>query len=89
MARRSQRPDADRTLDLGNWTVADAVDNVYTVPAGVTLGPNETVRLHTGSGTDTATDLYWGAGSPVWNNGGDTVIVTTDEGEAVLRETYS
>jgi competence protein ComEC len=45
--------------------------------------------LHTGSGTDTATDLYWDAGRPVWNNDGDTVTVTTSEGEVVIEEAYS
>jgi len=59
------------------------------VPEGVSLDPGETVTLHTGSGTDTATDLYWGSGSPVWNNGGDTVFVTTDDGELVVEESYS
>jgi competence protein ComEC len=47
------------------------------------------VTLHTGTGTDSATDRYWGSGAPVWNNGGDTVVVTDDEGTVVLRETYS
>jgi len=79
----------NRTLDMGNWTVEDSVGHTYTVPEGFSLGANETVTLHTGSGTDNATDLYWGSSSPIWNNGGDTVIVTTDEGVEVLREEYS
>ncbi|WP_436932433.1 lamin tail domain-containing protein [Halosimplex halobium] len=83
------RNTGDETLNLSGWTVADAADHTYTVPDGVTLAPNATVTLHTGSGTDTDSDLYWGAGTPIWNNGGDTVIVTTKDGEEVLRETYS
>jgi len=35
-----------------------------------TLGPGAKVKLHTGSGSDSATDLYWGQGSHVWNNTG-------------------
>ncbi len=79
----------DESLDLGGWTVADAADHTYTVPDGFTLAPNATVTLHTGNGTDTDSDLYWEAGSPIWNNGGDTVIVTTADGEEVLREGYT
>jgi len=46
------------------------------------------VTLHTGSGSDTGSDLYWGYGSAVWNNGGDTVTVTTNTGEVVIEESY-
>ncbi|ELZ20864.1 competence-like protein [Halosimplex carlsbadense 2-9-1] len=79
----------DASLDLSGWAIADAADHTYTVPDGVTLAANASVTLHTGSGTDTDSDLYWGAGSPIWNNGGDTVIVTTADGDEVLRESYS
>ena len=76
------------TLDLSGWTVADDADHTYTIPDGFTLGPDETVTLYTGSGTATDSELYWGSGSPIWNNDGDTVIVTTDEGDRVLEESY-
>lgn len=75
-------------LDLSGWTVADEADHTYTVPEGVVLDAGTTVTLHSGSGSDTATELYWNASGPVWNNGGDTVIVTNADGEEVLRETY-
>ncbi|MEZ3118122.1 lamin tail domain-containing protein [Halobaculum sp. MBLA0147] len=78
----------DAELDLSGWTVADAADHVYTVPDGTTLAPGEELTLHTGSGTDTASDLYWGADSPIWNNAGDTVIVRTPDGEVVIEEAY-
>lgn len=76
------------TLDLSGWTVADEADHVYTIPDGFTVAPGETVTLYTGSGTATDNELYWGSGSPIWNNDGDTVIVTTNEGDNVLKETY-
>jgi len=76
------------TLDLSGWTVEDEAGKRYAIPEGVTLAPGETLTLRTGSGTDTGTDLYWGAGSPVWNNDGDTVIVANATGERVLAESY-
>ncbi|WP_267644091.1 lamin tail domain-containing protein [Haloarchaeobius amylolyticus] len=80
--------DGDSTVDMSGWMVTDAAGNSYTVPDGFTLEPGESVTLHTGSGEDTETDLYWGSGSPVWNNDGDTVIVQTANGETVLEEAY-
>ncbi|WP_415380531.1 lamin tail domain-containing protein [Halosimplex sp. TS25] len=76
-------------LDLSGWTVADAADHTCTFPDGFTLDSDATVTLHTGSGSDSDTDLYWGSGSPIWNNGGDTVIVTNRAGDEVIREEYS
>lgn len=78
----------DATVDLSGWTVVDEAGHTYTIPDGVSLAPGERVTVHTGSGENTATDLYWGAGSPVWNNGGDTVLIRDADGEVVLRETY-
>ncbi|MFD1572066.1 lamin tail domain-containing protein [Halorubrum laminariae] len=79
----------NETLDLSGWTIEDEAGQRYTVPEGFELAADETVTLHTGSGTSTTTELYWGSGSPIWNNGGDTVIVSTANGEHVLEETYS
>jgi competence protein ComEC len=80
---------ASETLDMSGWTVADDADHTYTIPDGFTLGSGETVTLYTGSGTATESELYWGSGSPIWNNDGDTVIVTSSEGDRVLEESYS
>ncbi len=76
------------TLDLSGWTVEDEAGKRYVVPDGATLAPGETLTLRTGSGTDTEGELYWGAGSPVWNNDGDTVIVANATGDRVLEESY-
>jgi competence protein ComEC len=78
----------DEPLSLEGLTVEDETGKQYTFPDG-SLEPGATVTLRTGSGTDTETDLYWGAGRPVWNNGGDTVIVIDRDGERVLTEEYS
>jgi len=79
---------ADEPLDLSGWQVADAAGHTYTVPSGVRLAPGERMTLHTGDGTDTSTDRYWGSERPIWNNDGDTVLVTTDAGDRVLEEAY-
>jgi competence protein ComEC len=78
----------EEPLDLSGWTVADEAGHTYRFPDGTTLAPGKTLTLHTGSGTDGDGHYYWGSGRPVWNNGGDTVFVRTDEGTIVLEVTY-
>lgn len=78
----------DAPLDVSGWTVADEAGHEYAFPAGTTVDPGATVTVHTGSGTDSRTDVYWGAGSPVWNNDGDAVTVRTANGSLVTRRSY-
>ncbi|WEL24899.1 MBL fold metallo-hydrolase [Haloferax volcanii] len=76
-------------LDVAGWSVSDAAGRTYTFPSGTTLDASATVTLHTGTGTDTSTDYYWGFGSAIWNNGGDTITVTDNTGALVLKEAYA
>jgi competence protein ComEC len=46
-------------------------------------------ELHTGSGADSQTDLYWGqSGTAVWNNDGDTIKVLDPQGYVVASYSY-
>lgn len=78
----------DEVVDLTGWTVEDEADHTYRFPDGFALEPGAVVTIHTGSGTDTDTDLYWGSGSAVWNNGGDTIIVRNGNGNVVIEREY-
>jgi len=78
----------DETFALGGWTVRDEAGHTYVFPDGFALGPGELVTLYTGSGTDTATELYWGRTGAVWNNGGDTLTLVDDSGATVLERSY-
>ena len=70
------------TKTLTGWTLRDPDKHVYTFPE-FKLKPGKTVTIHTGDGTDTKTDLFWDAGSYVWNNGGDTAILKDVNGKPV------
>lgn len=72
----------DRPVDLTGWGVQDeSSSHRFAFPAGFTLPPGASVRIHSGQGRPTATDLYWGeVGSAVWNNGGDTVFLVDPSG---------
>lgn len=75
-------------ITFNGWTVRDEADHTYTFPSDATLATGASLTLHTGRGTDTETDRYWGATSAVWNNDGDTVIVENASGTVVARRSY-
>ncbi len=76
-------------LDQTGWSVQDEVGKTYTFPSGFTLAAGAQVTLHTGTGSDTQTDLYWGrTDSAVWNNGGDTVYVYDDSDTLHTSQSY-
>lgn len=63
-------------------TLSDEPNHVYTFPAFV-LAAGATVTVHTDVGTITDTDLYWGFGSSVWNNIGDTASLFRSDGSLI------
>ena len=55
----------------------------FDLPAGAQ------VRVRTGCGRDTSTDLYWcEQGSAVWNNSGDTAFLSDPRGNTVDTRSY-
>jgi hypothetical protein len=79
---------ASTDQDMTGWAVEDEAGHTYQFPDGFTLGAGDAVRLHTGSGTDTSTDLYWGSGTYVWNDSGDTVYLYDDAGSLHTSRSY-
>jgi hypothetical protein len=71
--------------DITRWHVADRHGSGYTFPP-FTLAGGASVRLHTGTGVNSGTDLYWGKGAAVWTNGNDTVYLYDQDW--VLVDTY-
>jgi len=74
-------------LAIGNWTISDEADHTYTFPPNATIPANGSVRLYSGSGTDTATAFYRDDG-PIWNNGGDSATLTAANGTVVADVSY-
>jgi len=71
-----------RPVDLTGWGVRDeSASHRFEFPDGFRLAPGASVRIHTGCGSDTGTDLFWCiSGSAVWNNDGDTAFLTDPAG---------
>lgn len=69
---------------LTGWTLADEDGNVYTFP-DFSLWGGGAVNVHTASGPNTTTDLYWGQPAAAWNPG---ELVTLRDGESKVIVTY-
>jgi micrococcal nuclease len=79
---------------MGGWTLSDNASHVYTF-AQFTLHPGASVTVHTGSGTDSAADLFWGRGCVqgsyfgcVWNDGGDKATLKDGNGNTISTYEY-
>jgi murein DD-endopeptidase MepM/ murein hydrolase activator NlpD len=60
---------APATLDLSGFTIKNKAGDVFTFPSGFTLTTDRTtVKVFTGSGTNTSTELFWGQTAGKWNN---------------------
>jgi hypothetical protein len=81
--------DGPTRLDISGWTVTDEADNTFRFPDGTTLAAGERVTLHSGSGTDTDSEFYWGSDRPLWKNLGDTVLVRDADGLIRIRQSYN
>jgi competence protein ComEC len=75
----------DNPQNLTGWTLADEGNHQYTFPEDFTIDPGALVKVHTGSGEDTATDLYWNRSTPVWNNDGDIATLRDSSGNVVAE----
>jgi len=65
--------------NLTGWTLRDNANHVYTF-GSFRLAAGKSVRVHTGKGTNTATNLYWGHSWYIWNNTGDTAYLRNSAG---------
>ena len=70
---------------LTGWYLKDGQGNIYTFPQ-LTLYKGGTVMVHTASGVDTPTDLYWGRTAPAWQPGEN---VSLYDAQGVVRAPYS
>ena len=81
------------SVAMTNWTLRDKAGHVYRFPRFV-LGAHKSVYVHTGTGTNSAINLYWGHKPPssssyVWDNSGtETARLENAAGRTVDYRTY-
>lgn len=59
--------------------------HTYKFPRGFKLGAKKSVTLHSGKGRNGGGKLYWGSGSAIWNNTGDTATLIDRRGRVLDR----
>lgn len=79
------RNDGAAPVDLTGWRVRDeSASNRFDFPDGFTLAPGIRVRIRSGCGEPTASELFWcAAGAAIWNNDGDTAFLLDPAGNVV------
>ena len=72
---------------MKGWKITDkSKKHTYKFPSSFTLKSKKTVTLYTGKGRNTATKLFWGRTSGVWNNKGDTAYLYNAHGKLVYKK---
>jgi hypothetical protein len=74
-------------VNLDGWTLEDESGHTYTFDH-YRLPGRATVRIHTGEGRDTRTDLFQDRRQYVWNNDHDTATLRNDRGRLVDEESW-
>ncbi|GAA3153093.1 lamin tail domain-containing protein [Streptomyces rameus] len=69
-------------VSLRGWVLKDASNHRYVFP-DVRIGAGKYLKVHTGSGSDTASDKYQDRRAYVWNNDRDTATLTRASGTKV------
>ncbi|MEU0052010.1 lamin tail domain-containing protein [Streptomyces sp. NPDC006309] len=69
-------------VSLKGWVLKDASNHRYVFPS-VRIGAGKYLKVHTGSGSDTASDKYQDRRAYVWNNDKDTATLTRASGTRV------
>ena len=68
------------------WKLEDEAKHYYLFPDMV-IEPEQNITVHTGTGSDNSTHLFWNSGNPVWNNDHDIAYLYNAKGELV--DSYS
>ncbi|MDX1414461.1 MAG: lamin tail domain-containing protein [Candidatus Promineifilaceae bacterium] len=69
---------------LGDWKLADQFGNFYTFGPITLFGDGAGILVHTSSGQDSATDLFWGSEDSLWESGD--MVILYDAAGAVQAE---
>lgn len=68
-------------VSLVGWKIADEDSHAYVFGQVTLFGEGAAIVVHSNSGEDGPTDLYWGAQEPIWR-AGETLTLLDSEGTA-------
>ena len=73
--------------DLGAWVLRNVLGRSFNFPPGFKLATGQTVKVHTGAGADTATDLHWGYRvNPAWETGDKLTLHNQEDVEVFVSD---
>ncbi|MBU1050755.1 lamin tail domain-containing protein [Candidatus Bipolaricaulota bacterium] len=73
------------TIDLSGWRVENERGAAFRFPGGVKLAPGAMITIHSGSGVNTVTHLFWNASEPMWSDDHDLAFLLNAAGEIVTH----
>lgn len=73
--------DGPVTVSLAGWSIRDPAGHAFTFGRVRIAGKGGRIWVHTGSGNDAGTQLYWNRRAYVWNNTADTAQLLTSTGK--------
>ncbi len=79
---------ASETVDLTGWTLADASSSHRFIFPEITLAAGESIKIITGCGNTTDSELFWCSRGAVWNNSGDRASLRNADGIEVSSLAY-
>ena len=77
------------SINLKYWTLRDNTGYTYKFASDFKLAPGYSVYIHTGKGTNTSSNRYWGLSWYIWNNTGDSASVRHASGTLIDTCIYS
>jgi hypothetical protein len=73
--------------EMGSWVLRNVLGRSFNFPTGFKLAPGQTVKVHTGAGTDSATELHWAYRvNPAWEKGDKLTLHNNENVEVFISE---
>ena len=73
--------------DMGSWVLRNVLGRSFNFPPGFTLASGQTVKVHTGAGTDSSTDLHWAYRvNPAWEAGDKLTLHNNEDVEVFVSD---
>jgi hypothetical protein len=73
--------------DMSSWVLRNVLGRSFNFPTGFTLAVGQTVKVHTGSGPDSPTDLHWAYRvNPAWEKSDKLTLHNGEDVEVFVSE---
>ncbi|MBV9171116.1 MAG: lamin tail domain-containing protein [Chloroflexi bacterium] len=74
-------------VNMSAWVLRNVMGRSYNFPQGFTLAPGQTVKVHTGAGSDSTTDLHWSYSvNPAWESSDKLTLHNNEDVEVFVSD---